>query len=440
MRMRVTLRQQLSVASALWLAATVMACGDDGGTPGGTPDARAPDASMSGIDAGDGIDADTSPDATVAEKRAGTILIAEVAVTNDGVDQSGAEVSIEYVDPDAATVPAYPAGATEPAVKPAQGSCVVWVYDVAATEAEPTVLDEGEVTIGGSLSPIDSCALDGDAYACNYAEGTVSEGSTVTANAAQGSANITWSSDEFVGLDIEGMFVRLAGFTTDGNNGTFPISEKRGDDGIRIENPDAATEIVAAGSEPTYTILAGAGPTGAEKPFLDDTSTVTVSKAAGAEVAAFTDTMVPAAGEGLALSAGSPLLHEVPASADSDLTFFCLEGADDSCGHSPDGAMVQLMLVGRTTDVDVSAAGPTGMPAATDQYAVFQCRSPFGDTEIILPQAALQTILDTDPTRIETKLLRVTYQTQDDPDNAGATTDILAGHGLVGYTDITPPE
>src|SRR5690606_4317944 len=132
----------------------------------------------------------------------GSIFITELAVTNDGIDQSGAEVSIQYVDPGQAAVPAFPDGATEPLLRPAQGSCAVWVYDAGSSDVEPAVVDEGAVTITDALSPIDACALDGDAYACKYLEGSVTDGSAVVANAGQGTATIIWSGDEFADLDV----------------------------------------------------------------------------------------------------------------------------------------------------------------------------------------------------------------------------------------------
>lgn len=442
MRMRATLRRRSFPASAsrLALAGLAMlglapACGDDGG--GGAPDAAGdrPDGSP-GPDSGPDA---TPPDAMPAVERAGTIVISEVVVTGLAASEpalSGAEVDIRYVDPKQASVPAFPAGATAPVVAAAPGECVVWVYDDAASEAEPAVIDEGAVTIGGTLSPIGTCAYDAEqaAYACQFAAGTVPANAVVGANPGQGTATILWLRSEFVDKDVAGMFARLAGFANQGNNGTFAI-QAASIDSLTVANPAAATETLAA--DGSYTILAGAGPTPAEKPFLDDTSAVLVGKAAGPQVAGFADVTLSAPGQGLQLLDTSAQLHALPDTPE-DVKLQCGSEGDDRCGATPEGATTLLVLTGRTTDASLTGAGATDMPKPTGKHAVFECRSAEDAQELTLPQAALQVILDTEPTRIEAKLLRVVREddVEGDPANPGITTEILVGHGLVGYTDV----
>lgn len=449
MRMRATLRPLGASASRLALVGATMlglglvpACGDDGGGGGGGPDARVPaDGGGNGPDGAVGPDAGpdaAAPDAMPPTRRAGTIVISELRVTAEAdPGLSGADIDIRYVDPDVATVPVFPADATEPAVAAEPGQCVVWVYDGTSTEREPPVIDEGAVTIIGALSPIGTCAYDADrGYACQFATGTVPSETTINRT----SQKVDWGIAEFTGKDVAGMEVTLSGLARAGNNGTFPIVAND-DTSLTIVNPNAQTEIVEADSGATYAIFAGIGPTPAEKPFLGDGTMVIVGKAAGAEVAGFADVALAAAGEGLQLLATSAQLFDLPGAA-ADSPFQCGAPGDDRCGSTPAGTAPMLLLTGRTTDAALGQAGPTDMPAPANRHAVFECRSAEGAQELTLPAAALQAILDTGPTRIETKLLRVvrTDDVEGDPAKPGITTEILVGHGLVGYTDVTGAE
>jgi hypothetical protein len=453
MRMRATLWQRPLGASAsrLVLAGVTMlgmglvpACGDDGGGSGG-PDARVP-----GDGGGDGPDGpaapDAGPDAALPDampptRRAGTIVISELSVTADVAPElSGADIDIRYVDPDVATVPVFPAGATEPAVAAEPGQCLVWVYSESDSEVEPPVIDEGAVTIGGALSPIGTCAYDAtrSGYACQFTTGTVPMNAVIIADQSAGTADMAWGRPEFMDKDVEGMFIELEGLTNGQNEGFFPIHDSD-NNSLVIGNPNALFEVVA--SESSYRIFAGVGPTPAEKPFLGDGTTVVVGKAAGAQVAGFADITLAAAGEGMQLIGTSAELHALPDTA-AELTFQCGAPGDDQCGATPAGATPMLLLTGRTTDASLDQAGPTDMPGPTSRYAVFECRGAEGEQAITLPLAAMQAILDTEPTRIETKLLRVvrTDDVEGDPARPGITTELLVGHGLVGYTDIASNE
>jgi hypothetical protein len=444
MRMRATLRQRSPRASASRLALAwvtmlglglVPACGDDGGGSG-------PDAAGDDRDGAPGPDSGPDamrPDAMPPIKRAGTIVISEVRVTapaDPGL--SGADVDIRYVDPDQASVPAFSTGSTERAAAPEPGECMVWVYDDAADQAEPAVIDEGAVTIGGTLSPIGTCAFDAadGAYTCQFATGTVpNTNAAIIPDQSNGTADMAWGRPEFMDKDVAGMFIELTGLANAANDGFFPIHSSD-DNSLVIGNPNAVFEANPA--EASYTIFAGVGPTRAEKPFLDEASMVLVGKAAGAQVAGFADIMLSASGEGMQLIDTSAELHALPDAA-ADVKFQCGAPGDDQCGTTPDGTMPMLLLTGRTTDASLDTAGPTDMPKPTTRHAVFECRSTEGAQALILPQGALQKILDTEPTRIESRLLRVTLHVKDDPANPGINTKIFMGHGLVGYTDVTAP-
>src|SRR5690606_20541053 len=129
--------------------------------------------------------------------------------------------------------------------------------------------------------------------------------------------------------------------------------------------------------------------------FLDDTSLITVSKTAGENVAAIEALPIPAAGDGLTLSSDSTPLHAIPNVALQDHDFSC-DGTDGDCGTTPDG-QVSLMLIGRTTDADVTGLSQQEMPSAQSKYAVFQCLSTPGATSVTLPRAAYEIVLSTKP-------------------------------------------
>lgn len=421
----------LSTAGAFALLAGAAACGDD---EPGTPDGGGVDGSMADAGTMDADMADAAPDPSTL--RAGTIAVSEVALTNPGLQFKGAAVSITYTDlPTATVAPAF--GAATPPL----GGCSVWHYNV-GTDSEPALADEGAVTISGGLTPIGTCVFSAAAnnYICPFAQGAVPENTSVTPLNGQdaGKAQITWpTADEFAGKDVAGMFIVLDGFTNPENNGKFPITNKTADNTLVIANPLAKGESVAAGSAVTYGVFAGAGPTPANLEFLDATSEISVQKAGGAVVTSF-DSAVTASGEGLTLDDASAQLHEFPADAAQELTFSC-GGAGGTCGPSPEGGIYGFVLSGRTTDGDITGLdtglGAVQMPAPVSKYAVFQCRGSIAADSLTIPQDAVQAILDTNPNRVEIRLLRITA------DLSVPQTSVVVGHGLVGYSDtkLSPP-
>jgi hypothetical protein len=378
-------------------------------------------------------------------RRRGTIIIAELAATNPVSDpeqeRSGAYVSIRYLDPDQADIPAYPANHGAPLATPAPDTCAVWLYDVAAGQAGPPGLDEGSIHVHDTFSPIGACAYDAarSAYACKYLEGLVAHNIGLLNSISVREDErvvVQLKYDALLGKDPAGMFVELIGFAYAGNNGTFPITAASiGYDYLEIENRNALSELVESAG-PGYTILAGAGPTWARKPFLGAANRVALYKTAGPTVPGFFNVQVPAAGAGIRLEGGSAKPHELPSTA-ADVKFVFPLGY--YFNTKPPGVATQFVLAGRTTDAPVTAGQFMDMPPPAGKQAVFECRSELDTGEITLPRAALQTILDAAPTRIETRLLIVTSHVERAPDNPDITTEILVGHGLVGYTDVTGP-
>lgn len=419
------------------MLAGVVACGDDGGSSSTIDAGGGPDAAL--IDAGEMVDA-APPDAQdPATLRAGTVAVSEVRITNPGLPApgpvSGAAVTISYTDLTSVSVaPTYDPTGTGAVPF---GDCVVWVYD-ATTDQEPAVVDEGPITISGGLSPIGTCVFSqaSNNYVCPFATGTVVENTIVQplTGANTGTAQIIWpAGDEFLDKDVQGMFIRFDGFAQAGNNGVFPIVNKPADNILVIANPDAANETVAAGGEPSYTVLAGAGPTPIAREFLDDSTEITVQKGDGPVVAEF-QTSVEPSGNGLALGTGSAQPHQLPSVATQDITFTC-DGTGGDCGPSPteEDAIYGFVLSGRTTDGDISGLDSgfdvLSMPAPVTKYAVFQCRGAVRENSVTIPRTAMEIILSTMPNRIETRLLRVTA------DLSQAPSSVVVGHGLVGYSD-----
>jgi hypothetical protein len=315
---------------------------------------------------------------------------------------------------------------------PAPGQCSVKIYNV-GTDQAPSMVDEGDVTIEGALSPIGTCSYDEAArgYRCPAGSGTVGMNSTVSPG-LEGTMSITFQGGtSFADMDLIGTYVQIEGFTNTAYNGWFPVVDVPVANILVVGNPAATgqtPEIVMAGAAPTYAFYAGAGPTPVNRDFLgDEATTLTISKAAGSVVTSFT-TMLTPSGEGLQLANTSALVHDLPATA-QDVIFTCDEENNGACG--PAGGLVSGFVVsGETTDASLDAAGPTDMPSAQTRRATFLCVGSPGADSIQIPSGAMDVILSTSPTRIRTQLMRVTA------DQNNPQTSIVVGHALVGFTDF----
>jgi hypothetical protein len=405
------------VAGACGLLAGLSGCGDNDNN--GNSDAMVnPDGSTTDGDEPDG----SNPN----DLRSGTIAVLDLAITNPDVQYSGAVVSINYNDLTAGDVPPAYGQAS-----PAPGQCSVKIYDVATDQAPPTV-DEGDVTIEGALSPIGTCSYDeaARAYRCPAGSGTVGAGSVVSSGGNNLMSILFLDGTSFADMDLLGMYVQLDGFTNPAYNGWFPVVNVPLENQLVVANPAAngqAPETVADAA-PTYALYAGAGPTPVNRNFLGgDGTTLTISKAAGPVVTSFTTMLIPS-GEGLTLADTSALVHDLPATA-QDVIFTCDESSNGTCG--PGGGLIFGFVVsGETTDASLDGAGPTDLPAAQSRRATFLCVGNPGADSITIPTGAMDVILSTGPTRIRTQLMRITA------DQTKPQTSIIAGHALVGFTDL----
>ena len=90
---------------------------------------------------------------------------------------------------------------------------------------------------------------------------------------------------------------------------------------------------------------------------------------------------------------------------------------------------------GSTTDGVLNPAlGPTHFPAPVTRWATFTCTF-IGLNTVTIPSATWQAVLDTAPTRIQTRVLRLGAKTNQVP---GHDINIVAGYGYVGFSDPPP--
>lgn len=405
-------RFSVVIAALGALGLTLGACSDDAPPP--DPDAQ--------VDAPVPPDPDAGTDAFAGPWRSGTIAVLDVTATNPGTGFSGATVNISYSD------------ITEPDVAPAYGDpvpplggCSVWVYNV-GTDSPPSPAGEGDVTLSGAglLSPIGTCSYNEltGSYVCSTGGGVLGGGALAVQG--KGTMSITGLNNEFAGQDLVGAYLKVDGFAEPGNNGVFPVVAQTGDNIVVVANGASVTETLPA--DGSFAVITGAGPTPANRPFLDSAvDDVVIDKSAGEYVPAFSSTML-ASGAGLTLGDNSTEPHALPIAPAADAMFSCNPADNGNCGPAG-GIITGFVLSGSTTDAPVAGMSPLAMPDPLTQYARFQCRGNPGSDSITLPQAALEAVLGSNPTRIETQLFRITADLTK-PDSS-----VIVGHGFIGYTD-----
>jgi hypothetical protein len=376
------------------------------------------------VDAAANPDADdTQPDASAGPTRAGTIAILDLAHTNPGFEAvTGAAVNISYSDLTVADAePAY-----DDRTGPFLTGCAVWTYSGGATP-QPQV-HEGDVTISDTLSPIGTCSWDEPSmsYGCSTGNGTLAN---AAAAAAGGSLTIQVFNNEFDTFDLLGARLAVSGFANAENNGTFQVIGQQATT-VTLRNPAAVSEPAATGID--FTAITGGGPTAAGRDFLgDDTNMIMINKSAGPVVPAIADAIIIPSGDGLVLDSNSTLPHEMPLIPAGEAVFSCNPGAGGNCGVGG-GTIYGTVISGSTTDADLAGTSPIDMPDPVDSWARFQCRI-LSNADMVITQAAIETIMSTNPTRVETQMFRITA------DVGHTDTSIIAGHGLIGYTDVPAP-
>lgn len=459
MRSFATLKNVLGTVGALSLVLTVGACGDDDTHV--HPDANVNEDAMV-------ITPDAPvPDATPAEVRAGTIAVTHVTLANAifPFPISGGAVSISFNDPttiDPSTV-AHQSGDLT-------AGCTVFNYNV-GTSAPPTNTNEGGVSITGNINPnpFPGCGFAPDgAYHCFHRTPAANpDGVIVQHNGLPDptpalfhggliTTDITLPGETFdmAGQSEVGMIISIDGFAHPVNNGSFGIIQVLSANQVRVVNTTLLGCVAmgqcnadspgigqtVATSNGMYSIVAGEAPIANPFGFTlfpaagGTPNEITVAKGAptGAEVLPAFSVNVKPSGEGFVLAKGSETPESMPFTADGDLVFSCdFEGG--GCGVM--GELVTgFAISGRTTDAVVSSVDPTDMPDAVTSYATFTCTF-IGTSVGTIPQAAWQAVLNTNPTRIETRVLRLGAKTNVVP---GHSVNIVAGYGYVGFSDPPP--
>jgi len=415
-------------SSVFALAGTAACGGDDDGDDGadGTDDG---DDGGDDDDGGDAPDAG-APDAAPPVTRSGTLAVTETTISNDlgKIPVAGAAVAMSYIDDQTVTVAPVPGFTTS------TGGCLITTYNRPA-DVEPTVVGEGSVTVGGTAHGEFACAFVAGQpeYVCQSTNPAIAGG--VAGNAATG----TLDADTDVFLlegggftpEMQGMSIRLSGFGD--ADGDYPIVAAPAANQLQLFGIDV--NGIEGGKDATFTTFVGASPipNAAGFNFLDaGKKPVTIAKTASDLVPAI-DVSINARGEGLELVGTQP--HEFP-TAPADLTFSC-DGA--GCGAEPanTGLIPAMIINGVTTDAKVNPADPTDMPLAEGSYATFTCSALSMDT-ITIPEAGIEAILGTNPTRVQVTVGRVAASLVPVPDQA--ETRVVVGHSLTGFTDIAPPK
>ncbi|MEM9491554.1 MAG: hypothetical protein AAGC55_20585, partial [Myxococcota bacterium] len=294
-------------------------------------------------------------------------------------------------------------------------------------------VDEGEVTITGMATPeVGTCAFDESVrtYVCSSDSGNLPAGTAMSAANGDGIASFL-TPTEVLG-DVVGTWIELSGFTNEANNGRFEVIAKTGAS-VSIVNSLAIAETLEA--DAGYRIVTGFAPTEANRDFLGDPEdTITITKAAGEVVEGFTvENIGPSGNAGksdfFTLAENSILPYNFPNNATSPVTFSCDPAMGGNCGQSGAG-ISGLVITGRTTDAELTGLGPTDMPDAVGQFATFTCTGVPGAPSVVMDMNAVDAVISTTPTRVETQILRVTA------DLTQPQTTVVVGHQLIGYTDF----
>jgi len=434
--MSLVTRKYIALFCAVGACTYVAACGDSNSEP----DARIPNEfDAAGPDAGPDA---APPDATILS---GTLAVIDTATTNVAADlppSSGAVISVSFTDPKQDT------GSV--VVNTGQPGCKVIVYDLDATPPQHPApeLDQGAVTITGTDSPAGLCAFNAKAmkYVCVAGAPTAMPGGTVVTPGADPTkpATIANFMVDWSAADPVGMQVQLSGFANDKNNGVFPVvgvadapdPAPQGHHVLAIGNPGAAAETLATATSATF--FTGAGPTPVKRPFLKHGVDIKIEKAMGSIVAAITFTLKAS---GLADPAATPAIapfklddasvkpEAMPLTATGDLNFSC-SGAGGSCGDSSTttGVLPAIVVQGSTTDGDLTDVPTFKMPAPKHKFATFSC-SGIGSS-VQLKMAAWAAVLATNPTKIETHVVRGAGVL----DQKGIKPNAIVGASLVGWT------
>lgn len=377
--------------------------GEDAGFDGGTEqDGGETDG---GVDAG--LDAGLTP-------VTGQLALHEITVNGQNQLGEGLFVTASFL-PERAMVldtsPGTPLG------------CKVW--QLTAAEAGSVGLDEGAVSIAATDgSPtLPTCRFSSaEGYQCVSRSGT---GGTLSATGTPGVYAFTNATANFAASDV-GAYLEIKGALNAGSNGLFPIVAVTSASTIAFATSSSVVAAVEATA--TWRVLHGVGPTpGVTDPgFLADSDSVTftLTPADGGQVAAINTTVQ--VGDDFSLDVASQArISAIPVDG-TEFTLAC-DSANSACGTA-----TRTRLLITTTDAPISTgAAPYDFPAPVTKQVVVQCAALVSNS-ITVPPIVSAYLQGSGATRIQAVFAREGASLAASPT---ATTDLSAGHAVVGFTD-----
>lgn len=433
---------------------TISACGSDD-DPSSKPST---DAGSKSVDA-----KVTPPPSTTFS---GTVSLAEVIVTNPegiAIGLAGGVANVSFTAPADVKVKPQP-GYTNPI-----NDCKIFVYDVEKGEKSAAGSDGGPISISGDgvfssfgcsyQAALDKylCSIDDDA-----ASGALATGASISPVDGQpGQVALSVPGVDFSGAEYKGMFVNLTGFigdNADAANGKHPIlaNHPTVNNILILANAKLEGASTVGETEGHYDTFVGAGPIpGGFPEFIDseyeteeaegkakgDKKSITITKAEKTDAPKIDTTLIANGDlsfvknsegeegvtfEAFTLADNSAQPHNFPLDGTA-VTFSCEKENNGSCGGA-NGTLKGIVTFGETTDAPIpEGASFSDMPDPVKKYATWQC-SGIGSETITIKADAIAVILGTKPTRIQTT---VVYSNAETGNN-----NILASHGLLGWTDV----
>lgn len=347
----------------------------------------------------------------------GTIAITEVSVA--GTPSLGQGLLITAAFENATT-------AVPPVLEEMPGSpvgCRVWRYTAAEAVAAGIGLDEGtlEITAADGSPVVPPCHFtSARGYACIDATGTGGTISIVGGGAAAFTHPSLFATSRQVGRYLE-----ISGAVAPINDGSFMVVAAPSANTVVFAAPGAVAETLPATA--TYAFVAGQGPiVGVADPgFLDDGDVLTVAltPGTGADFEPFTTSAD--VGDDFTLSTEAQATIGALPTDGRAFTLGCA-GAGGTCNT----ALASVLSI-TTTDGPTAGTAFFEMPPATAQVTVVRCVALAG--EITVPAAVSASLASSGATRIRASYLRVAMARVTSP-SAPASTDVVLGHGVVGYT------
>ena len=255
------------------------------------------------------------------------------------------------------------------------------------------------------------------------------------------------------------------------SNGVWPAIDQVIDVPGEARRPVALTTLTRTGNVVTATTAVGhdflvgqvltlAGVTTVTGPAFGTTATVATVGAATPPALPTTFTYAETAADGtgtggtavkpggFTLDATSQVAHVFPTSGTATaLKYSCdnnTVGAnmifDDTCGDESTALLRAFIVSGSATKKSVQGLFPFQMPTevpGTDEWLEWQCAF-IGGKSATMPAAAVQAIIDFQPTRVEQQLLFVGGTILDGTGTNTQTLRVLSGHALAGHQTFCP--